>query len=160
MIDSAHIDQFIRIPSAQSELDRLIYQFTTLQRVNRMGLMAMRPSTIPERGFSGETLRQYRGVLASRNYFLAAMEEGRLVRESLEEGVQVLNHINVPVVVVTRGRADGLNDEEFAAWQSMQRELLTVSARSKQVIAKQSGHYIHMDQPEVVVQEIKMLLQQ
>ncbi|ATX78829.1 Pimeloyl-ACP methyl ester carboxylesterase [Mariprofundus aestuarium] len=160
LIDSAHVDQFIRIPSAQAELDGLVDQFTTLQRVSRMGLMAMRPATIPERGFSGETLRQYRGVLASRNHFLAAMEENKLVRESLEEGVQVLNHIDVPVVVITRGRADGLDDEEFASWQLMQRNLLTVSVRSKQVIARQSGHYIQMDQPELVIQEIKLLLQQ
>ena len=159
LVDSAHVDQFRRIPSLQAQSDELIDQFTTLQSVRRMGLMAMRPGNIPDRGFSGEALRQYRGVLASRNYFLGAMEEAKLVRESLEEGVQMLNHIDVPVVVVTRGRADGLNDEEFAAWQSMQRELLTVSTRSKQVIAKQSGHYIHMDQPELVIQEIKLLLQ-
>ena len=70
-----------------------------------------------------------------------------------------MNYINVSVVVISRGRVDGLNDEEFASWQAMQRELLTVSARSKQVTAIQSGHYIHMDQAELVIQEIKLLLQ-
>ncbi|OIO74651.1 MAG: hypothetical protein AUJ57_01880 [Zetaproteobacteria bacterium CG1_02_53_45] len=160
LVDSVRADQFARFPGLQAQTDDLIAQFTRLQRVSWLGLMAMRPGNIPDRGLSGEALQQYRGVLASRSYFSASIEEDKMLEESFREGVNVLDQIDVPLVVLSRGRPDGLNDEAFASWQSMQRELLDMSATSKQVIAEQSGHYIYIDQPELVIEEIQLLLQQ
>ncbi len=158
LVDSSAADQFARLPGLQTQVESLMAQFIWLQRVSSLGLMAMWPDNIPDRGFSGEALQQYRALLASRSYFSAAIEEDKLFEQSLREGLKVLNHIDVPLVVLSRGRPDGLDAEAFASWQSMQRELLNLSPVSKQVIAEQSGHFIHMEQPELVIEEIKLLL--
>jgi pimeloyl-ACP methyl ester carboxylesterase len=41
------------------------------------------------------------------------------------------------------------------AWQQMQKELAQLSTRGKQVIAKNSGHYIQLDRPDVVIDAVK-----
>ncbi len=46
------------------------------------------------------------------------------------------------------------------AWQQMQTELAHLSTRSTQVIAKNSGHYIQLDHPEVVVDAVRSIVDQ
>ena len=40
------------------------------------------------------------------------------------------------------------------AWQESQQHLLHLSSRSQQMIAHRSGHYIHLEEPELVVNAI------
>jgi len=40
------------------------------------------------------------------------------------------------------------------AWQQMQTELAQLSTRSKQVIAKNSGHYVQLDRPDLVISAV------
>ena len=46
------------------------------------------------------------------------------------------------------------------AWQQMQTELAHLSTRSTRVIAKNSGHYIQLDHPEVVVDAVRSIVDQ
>jgi pimeloyl-ACP methyl ester carboxylesterase len=41
------------------------------------------------------------------------------------------------------------------AWQEGQRHLLPLSSQSVQIVAQRSGHYIHHEEPELVVQAIR-----
>jgi pimeloyl-ACP methyl ester carboxylesterase len=60
----------------------------------------------------------------------------------------------VPTVVVTRGlrewpkTAEG--DRKEAIWRELQKDLARRQARAVHLIAKQSGHYIPLEQPQVV----------
>ncbi|MGQ0657762.1 MAG: alpha/beta fold hydrolase [Chromatiales bacterium] len=63
----------------------------------------------------------------------------------------------VPLVVLTRGVSERLRDDDStrahlieAVWRQLQHELAELSPRSIQVIAGQSGHHIHLDQPRLV----------
>ncbi|HEV2324292.1 MAG TPA: alpha/beta hydrolase, partial [Terracidiphilus sp.] len=51
---------------------------------------------------------------------------------------------NVPVLILTPGRAEPLNDEA----------LRRIGDRTRQVIARQSQHWIHFDEPELVIRTI------
>ena len=41
------------------------------------------------------------------------------------------------------------------AWEQMQEELSHLSTRGKRVVAKNSGHYIQLDRPELVIDAIR-----
>lgn len=45
------------------------------------------------------------------------------------------------------------------AWQKHQRNLLRLSSQSKQVFAPKSGHYIHTDEPDLVVRAIRDIVE-
>jgi pimeloyl-ACP methyl ester carboxylesterase len=64
---------------------------------------------------------------------------------------------NLPVVVLSRGRAEGdaAREEEHRLHQA---ELLNLSRSSRQVIARHSGHQILLDEPELVVAAIRQAL--
>jgi pimeloyl-ACP methyl ester carboxylesterase len=40
-------------------------------------------------------------------------------------------------------------------WDELQVELAALSSNGKQVIAEESGHYIQLDQPELVIDAIR-----
>lgn len=46
------------------------------------------------------------------------------------------------------------------AWSKMQDELAQLSTRSTHVIAKNSGHYIQLDRPDLVVEAVHQIVQQ
>ena len=45
-------------------------------------------------------------------------------------------------------------------WQTLQRDLLKLSSHSTQIVAEKSGHYIHRDQPQVVIDAIRAMVDQ
>lgn len=64
---------------------------------------------------------------------------------------------DLPVVVLSRGRAEG-DAEREEAHRRDQAELLLLSRSSRQVIAERSGHGILVEQPELVVAAIREVL--
>ena len=44
-------------------------------------------------------------------------------------------------------------------WLELQNELVGLSSNSRHIIAKESGHYIHHDQPDLVIDAIQELVE-
>jgi pimeloyl-ACP methyl ester carboxylesterase len=44
-------------------------------------------------------------------------------------------------------------------WQEQQRQLLPLSSHSRQMVAQHSGHYIHLEEPELVVNAIRSVVE-
>lgn len=74
---------------------------------------------------------------------------------------------DVPLEVLTAGRIEaGEADPRIAPLlpkfeeirQELQRELVRRSPRGRQTVARQSGHFIHWDEPELVVEAIKRVV--
>jgi len=69
---------------------------------------------------------------------------------------------NVPIVVIRRGKelynddTDGL--AKNAIWVELQEDLTKLSTHSKMVVAENSGHHVHVDQPELVAEQLKLLI--
>ena len=65
----------------------------------------------------------------------------------------------IPLVVLTRGKPP-----EIAArhpiWLELQRDWVTRSPNAKQIIAANSGHYIHNDEPQLVVDAVRSVVLQ
>jgi pimeloyl-ACP methyl ester carboxylesterase len=87
---------------------------------------------------------------------------------SLDEVGKERWRADIPLVVVSHGRpiADALPNittEQVtrieAVWLELQRELASRSPQGRLVIAQKSGHYVQVDEPELVVQAIREVVQ-
>jgi pimeloyl-ACP methyl ester carboxylesterase len=73
---------------------------------------------------------------------------------------------NVPLIVISAGKNifEGLTSvpqrEAGAVWKQLQAESLHLSSSSNVVIAEDSGHYVQLDQPQVLIQQIMTLVKQ
>ena len=66
---------------------------------------------------------------------------------------------DTPLVVVIRGRPDMGDDPEFErAWGEANRRIAEVSTNSMVIVAAQSGHMIHVDEPDVFVDAVRRVV--
>jgi pimeloyl-ACP methyl ester carboxylesterase len=167
LVDSAHEAQLERIPAMRNAADQLLQQFRLLSTLNRFGLLALSPKQIPNRGLPDEALAQYRALLARTGYFEAAVAESSAFYTSLEatSAIKILPLGNLPLLVISRGQAEPLpgltateNEEVEQAWQLMQVELAQLSSNSQQIVAEPSGHYIQLQQPDLIIEAIRQSL--
>jgi pimeloyl-ACP methyl ester carboxylesterase len=78
-------------------------------------------------------------------------------------------HGDIPLIVLTRGSAT-FNPNDYAVPSlapkfeeirlELQKELVRRSSRGKQIIAEKSGHNIHRDQPELVIDAIREVMEE
>ena len=61
----------------------------------------------------------------------------------------------IPLVVVSRGKVTPV----AAVWSALQKELASQVSTGQQIIAEQSGHGIHFDQPELVIEIIRNIVE-
>ena len=72
---------------------------------------------------------------------------------------------DLPLIVLSAGRketvpflSDAENQQRQEEWQALQSELVALSSNSKQIIAEQSGHNIQLDQPDLVIDAIREMV--
>jgi pimeloyl-ACP methyl ester carboxylesterase len=82
-----------------------------------------------------------------------AADELRHARESSSEVRSSRRKLAVPVLVVTGGRGGDEN------WRRLQRDLVSLSDRGCLVVARESGHVVSVDQPEVIVDAIRTVVE-
>jgi len=77
------------------------------------------------------------------------------------------HHGNLEVVVLSGGnKAPQEGDDNWSSERlqqhskALQKDLLNISKNSRQIIAHKSGHHIHIDEPELVVQVLRELADQ
>lgn len=70
--------------------------------------------------------------------------------------------LEIPIVVLSRGKRvwpdTPYGDAMEVAWKELQNELNYMSGNSTHIIAENSGHVIHLDEPELVVDAIHDVL--
>lgn len=62
---------------------------------------------------------------------------------------------NIPVTILSAR----VEEKEYSNWQEQQDDYLRLSTNSKRFIVENSSHFIHHDQPELVIKAIKEMLQ-
>lgn len=85
--------------------------------------------------------------------YQAAADEIIDVRQSAEEVRSSRRKLTIPVLVVTGARGADEN------WRRLQRDQASLSERGCLIIAQQSGHVVAVDQPEVVVDAIRTVVE-
>ncbi|NEQ19171.1 MAG: hypothetical protein F6K28_04635 [Microcoleus sp. SIO2G3] len=96
--------------------------------------------------------------------FYTAIAENQLMERSAQQvSNQELLH-DLPLVVLSHGvnMFSNLSDKEAEQaekiWQELQAELTNLSSKSKWLIAQNSGHNVHIDQPQLVIDAIQQVI--
>jgi pimeloyl-ACP methyl ester carboxylesterase len=93
-------------------------------------------------------LQQY---LDSQN-LQVAMQEGTAMLASIKQVASNPDLGNLPLTVLTPASSS-------APWMEAQKDLTRLSTQSKHVIVERTGHAIHADRPDVVIEAIREMVQ-
>ncbi len=150
LVDSSHPDQIEKL----SALD---------------DMKVMPKQTVGGYKFEDESLLTdeqlyWKHLNAQRKSVWSQMDELGSFEESAEEVTETRTDLpHIPLAVLTRGKKQlpdipGKGSLEDV-WQDMQKDLVTLTDNSWQVIVEKSGHSIHQEAPEVVVENTLKVLQ-
>ena len=152
LVDAAHEDQFRRLESAGVRVPMA----PTGRRfiIANHGLV---PSALPE------SLKPVARQLALARKAIRTLyaELGSLRRSAGQMG-SIVRRIDAPVVVLSRSpRGDGgeRHDRVDETWLVLQRDLARTIGNSSLQVVPGSGHYIHLDRPERIVDAIRTVVQ-
>ena len=62
---------------------------------------------------------------------------------------------SVPLTVLTRATSPGW---DWPVWAQLQDELAALSSDSEHIKAQEAGHYVHLDEPDLVIKAIRDLV--
>ncbi len=165
LVASAHEQQFANMPEPIRASQGSAMRPLRLMKVAAgAGLLALRPSilALPLPGDAASTAQ---ALVASGSKHLATMLDETVTAGESTSSVPTLG--NIPLVVLRHGRADlpvrggvtpAVVEEYEATWVHLQTELAALSPQGKLVVAEQSGHDIHLEQPELVIGAIHAVL--
>ena len=143
LIDASHPEQFQRFPR-----QRLPAALTSGSGNGRMITRPIMPDNYPA------NLRSQAFVLMAT--YKARQAQGQEFRHFMDSAAQVrdIPVPDVPILVLSRGRQvwpeTAYGDEMERIWAELQRDLGNLSGRTLHLVAANSGHAIHFDQPEAV----------
>jgi pimeloyl-ACP methyl ester carboxylesterase len=160
LVDSSHPDQQKRLPPAINDLDAgWLREAEFLEFTTPFGL----PRLL---GFCSHDDE----VRAADCNFHSAREnvaELRAFPESAAQAAATGSLGNLPLAVLSHDPDKPQPDlpEDLVkpfhdAWAQMQEELAQLSTRSTHVIAKNGGHYIQLDRPDVVIEAVRNVVEQ
>lgn len=166
LVDASHPDQFSRMqkvfesmPMKQSP--KWVEKFACETGIVRF---QVRNLTFFDSSL-GDSLNIITRKLFPKSYPIVSEETGNAmaIRDEVEN---ITSFGDIPLIVITgtgeSRRASFPNDEiaqQFEEiWMELQNDLLTLSTNSEHILADKSGHYVQLDQPEVVVNAIEKLL--
>lgn len=161
LVDASHPDQFNRFPSEMNQTPAR----WAMNLIASFGLMRLTaPSTFPNS--NTEDRINTAGIALIHISANAVFDELRNIQSLAEEANAITSFGNIPVVVIT-GASPTRNDttpsefrEDMARiWTELQTDLLTLSTDSQQILAMESGHYVQVDQPEIVTAAIRELVE-
>ncbi|WP_433901082.1 alpha/beta fold hydrolase [Sphingobacterium puteale] len=99
----------------------------------------------------------------------AVLEEQEQMAAIKSDAAKIISFGNIPLYVIsatdttrfdTLFKEKRLRAEMVTAWDNMQKNLLSLSTNSKHLRVAGSGHYITLDQPQVIVGAVKELILQ
>ena len=171
LVDAAHEEQF-SAPVVRQALRRMSKMMPimngALMLLVRSGLATLRPALFPDGGLRAklpsENVPAYNAVIAgSAKHVAAATAELRDLEETHAQmrAAQVASLGDIPLVVLRHGAEQPMmaSPEVAAALEEtftrLQVEMAALSTNGKLVVAERSGHAIHLDQPELVVDAVR-----
>jgi pimeloyl-ACP methyl ester carboxylesterase len=165
LVDAAHEDLFKKAPFLQKPYSKTI---NFLSKIGYLRLSAYLwqkdhllnkfPSDIRQMWIATlYTNKSIETMTKELDYFDISAQQIKAAKIDLKD---------MPLTVITGNRKitpkeSGLSQEQcdqcMEIWMSFQKDLLSRSTRSKQLLAENSGHKIPLEQPEIIIQAIKDL---
>ena len=145
LVDASHEDDAHEVPM----MARFVPLLSTLGVLRLLGVSFGLPveSLAP-------SVRQFARATSFRAAgYQAAADEIIHIRESASEVRSSRRKLTIPVLVITGGRGADEN------WRQLQRDQASLSDRGCLIVAQQSGHVVSIDQPQVVVDAIRRVVE-
>lgn len=174
LVDGGHEEANQRLPEALTKATGQANQMLRIPQVlSVIGFLARNPDSYPSQLLPPQapgTKETHKAILAmSPHFFLTAIEESAAEEESYAAMRNSPDRYlgDLPLVVISAGefaatQMINLSAEEqasvMAVWAELQAELAMLSSNGRQVIAEDAGHYAHLDQPELVIDAIREVL--
>jgi pimeloyl-ACP methyl ester carboxylesterase len=168
LVDSLYEEPAVRPPALTKANQDSAGQFRMFAFLNSTGIMALLPQYIPNPGLPDDAYAQLQATTATTGFFETLLAEMSAAEESRAKvrALRITSFGNMPLIVLSRGLWESipqLSDAEYqqltAEWQAMQSALPALSSKSKQIIAEQSGHFIQLDQPDLVIDAIREMVE-
>lgn len=146
---------------------RMFYTLSTISRLGLLRLLVQIRGTEAAPDFVKKLPSEVQSVILAKflpKTFYTAIAENQLMERSAQQvSNQELLH-DLPLVVLSHGvnMFSNLSDKEAEQaekiWQELQAELTNLSSKSKWLIAQNSGHNVHIDQPQLVIDAIQQVI--
>lgn len=180
LVEAGHGEQLVRLPADYQQIEQqqkrylsLMEQFARFGILRLMGRSAGEGRIPPHINQLPEGIREvYITLISHPAYFAASLDELQALEETCEQ-VRNISHLgDLPLAVLsakqaidpetllTIGLPSDYPVEQIAeTWLDLQMELAGLSTESTFLVVEDSGHAIHLDQPELVVEAILDTLQ-
>ena len=166
LVDSSHEDQLARLPAEARTLEQQVRVLGVARILARLGVVRLAAALGLGRSIPGFDELSAEGRAAALRSSVADSLHSELgnVENSLRQAGALDPDLgDMPIAVLSRGipirYANGVPVEEAErVWRDLQADLITLSTNSRHIIAERSSHYIHVDQPDVVVDAIKWVV--
>lgn len=151
LVDASHEDQLQRLEKAGGK--------SMMPRSNSFVVSAIEvPDSLPI-----DLKRKIQAFSRMRKTYSALHSEMTYFRESADQVRRDRTTVDYPLVVISRGMDLYANDElgvqKTAIWKELQEDLALLSTDSKLIVAENSGHHVHTEQPELIVAEVIAILE-
>jgi pimeloyl-ACP methyl ester carboxylesterase len=145
LVDASHEDQAHEVP----RMARFVPLLSTIGVLRLFGVsFGQRIESL------APSVRQFARATSFRAAgYQAAADEIIHIRQSASEVRSSRRKLTIPVLVITGGRGADEN------WRQLQRDQASLSERGCLMIAQESGHVVAVDQPEVVVDAIRTVVE-
>lgn len=174
LVDARHEVIDVRMPPAWKKLEasgRGMYQFMLL--ASRMGFLKLLGKFMGEKAappilmkLPPELRPMYLEIGFQPKYFQSNLDELAAIAESDKQLSLAGSLGNIPLIVVRHGVPDLFSrmPAEQAkkceqVWQELQADLGALSSKSQMRVAEKSGHGIQFDQPNLVVDVIRQMVE-
>ena len=150
LVDASHEDQLERMETPGKT--KILPSGNTFV-INRTNI----PDNLPK-----ETGRKVAAFLRMRKSYVATEREMRSFRESVNQVKLLDDNYSFPLTVIHRGlnpmsiEKDG--EERHRIWGELQQALARLSSDGEVIVAQQSGHHVHIDEPKLVIDAIINML--
>jgi pimeloyl-ACP methyl ester carboxylesterase len=155
LIDSSHEEQVHRLPENGKNVVRRSLHQDRSNMVTKSVLHEHFPEE--EAAVAQQLMQRWSAMLTWREEMANYALSSRQVRDVHHRPI-----LQIPIVVLSRGKRvwpdTPYGDAMEAAWKELQNELNDMSGNSTHIIAEKSGHVIHLDEPELVVDAIHDVL--
>ncbi len=177
LVDPSHEAQMLRNPEAILRLARRTEKMMNgilrlMQLLIASGALALVPKLFPRQMSimaAEEDRAAFWAVVSADTKNLVTMQEEIAVASDHFAAIRAV-HItslgDIPLIVLSHGQTQlmpgvsaEVNREVEQVWQQLHIELAAQSSRGKRIVAEQSGHYIQFDQPELVIDSIREVVE-
>jgi pimeloyl-ACP methyl ester carboxylesterase len=160
LVDSSHPEQQKRLPPELKDMD------ATWLREQEFFEFTMPFGGPRLLGFCGND-EEVRAAECNLHTLRESVAELKSISESAAQAATAGPLGDMPLVVLSRDPdkpqfdlPEDLVKPTSDAWQKMQYELAQLSTRSTHTIAKNSGHYIQLDRPDIAVEAVRQVVGQ